>query len=59
MKKKIEIEFTEKELDDVATTNLEAILYKVIYDVAVYADVKKVSIDGNVFWLKEKEGNTK
>ena len=57
MKKKIEIEFSEKELDEVASQNLEGILYKVIYDVAVYADVKKVSIDGNVFWLKDKERN--
>ncbi len=57
MKKKIEIEFSEKELDEVASQNLEGILYKVIYDVAVYADVKKVSIDGNVFWLKGKERN--
>lgn len=57
MKKKIEIEFTEKELDNVASENLEAILYKTILDIKVYADVKKVSIDGNVFWLKEKEGN--
>ena len=57
MKKKIEIEFSEKELDEVASQNLEAILYKVIYDIAVYADVKKVSIDGNVFWLKDKERN--
>lgn len=55
MKKKIEIEFSEKELDEVASQNLEGILYKVIYDVAMYADVKKVSIDGNVFWLKDKE----
>ena len=57
MKKKIEIEFTEKELDNVASENLDAILYKTILDIKVYADVKKVSIDGNVFWLKEKEGN--
>lgn len=57
MKKKIEIEFTEKELDNVAAQNLEAILYKTIIDIKDYADVKKVSIDGNVFWLKEKEGN--
>jgi hypothetical protein len=57
MKKKIEIEFTEKELDNVASENLEAILYKTIIDIKDYADVKKVSIDGNVFWLKEKEGN--
>lgn len=57
MKKKIEIEFSEKELGEVASQNLEGILYKVIYDVAVYADVKKVSIDGNVFWLKDKERN--
>ena len=57
MKKKIEIEFTEKELDNVASENLEAILYKTIIVIKDYADVKKVSIDGNVFWLKEKEGN--
>lgn len=54
MKKRIEIEFSENELGEVAEANLNALFEKAIVDATTYADIKKVSIDGNVFWLKEK-----
>ncbi len=55
MKKTIEFEFDEEWLDNVATENLRALLYKSIFDVAVYANVKKVTVDGADFWSKDRD----
>lgn len=58
MKTSIEIEFSEDYLDEIATENLSALLYKAIFDIKDYADVQKVSVDGKEFWNKEKDSST-
>lgn len=55
MKMTIELNFAEAWLDKVASENIEAILYKTLYDISVYADLQKVSVDGKEFWNKEKD----
>ena len=55
MKMTIELNFAEDWLDNVASENIEALLYKTIYDIKVYADVQNVSVDGKELWSKEKD----
>lgn len=57
MKKTIEFEFSEECLDTVAVDNLRALLYKSIFDVKVYADIKKVNVDGAEFWSEDRDND--
>ena len=54
MKKKIESEFEDKELDEGTEYVLNLILDKAIHYIQTRARIKKVSVDGNVYWLRDK-----
>ena len=57
MKKKIEIEFDGIDCDgftDRQITELNRVLTRAIYDIHNFSNPRKVTVDGNVFWLRTK-----
>jgi hypothetical protein len=55
MKKRIEIEFDGADRDgltDVQVLELNKILTRAIHQIHEFANPKKVTVDGNVFWLR-------
>lgn len=57
MIKKIEIDFQERELDAAQEVALECVLRSTIEVIQnkCFLHPKKVTVDGNVAWLKEKK----
>jgi hypothetical protein len=55
MKKRIEIEFDGADRDgltDVQVLELNKILTRAIHQIHEFSNPKKVTVDGNVFWLR-------
>ena len=55
MKKKIEIEFDGADRDgftDLQVLELNKILTRAIHQIHEFSNPKKVTVDGNVFWLR-------
>jgi hypothetical protein len=54
MKKRIEIEFDCAEFTDKQMDELNKALTRAIYSISNFSNPKKVTVDGNVFWLRTK-----
>ena len=54
MKKKIEIEFDGDNFTDKQIDELNKALTRAIYSISNFSNPKKVTVDGNVFWLRTK-----
>ena len=64
MKKKIEIDFEDKITNEIVLDAIERALRQAVETVAKWTNVRKVTVDGNVFWLpdplvQEKKGPAK
>jgi hypothetical protein len=58
MKKRIEIEFDGKDnegFSEKQILDLNRVLTKAIYAIHEFSNPKKVTVDGNVFWLRGSE----
>lgn len=53
MKKKIEIEFEDKITNEIVLDAIERALRQAVETVAKWTNVRKVTVDGNVFWLPD------
>jgi len=54
MKKKIEIEFDGADFTEKQMAELNKALTRAIYSISNFSNPKKVTVDGNVFWLRTK-----
>lgn len=54
MKKRIEIEFDGADFTDKQIAELNKVLTRAIYNISNFSNPKKVTVDGNVFWLRTK-----
>lgn len=57
MKKRIEIEFDGPDFTDKQMAELNKALTHAIYSISNFSNPKKVTVDGNVFWLRGSESN--
>lgn len=54
MKKRIEIEFDGADFTHKQVDELNKVLTRAIYAIRNFSNPKKVTVDGNVFWLRTK-----
>lgn len=53
MKKKIEIDFEDKITNEIVLDAIERTLRQAVEMVAKWTNIRKVTVDGNVFWLPD------
>lgn len=53
MKKKIEIDFEDKITNEIVLDAIERALRQAVETVAKWTNIRKVTVDGNVFWLPD------
>lgn len=55
MKKRIEIDFEEEITNDLVLYAIERAMRQAVEAVAECAKIRKVTVDGNVFWLSDQQ----
>lgn len=55
MKKRIEIDFEDEITNDLVLDVIERAMRKAVEAVAECAKIRKVTVDGNVFWLPDQQ----
>ena len=53
MKKKIEIDFEDQITNEIVLDAIERALRQAVETVAKWTNIRKVTVDGNVFWLPD------